>query len=64
MDATSYNPYPEPTADVDLSGGGHIHNWRTYIGENTARIWRTFTDEQRMALALDADRMASNEDWD
>lgn len=48
--------------DFDLAGG--IHDWRNYVGENTRRLWRTFTSEQRRALAEDADVRAGYEDWD
>jgi hypothetical protein len=49
---------------VDWNEGGRVHNWRNYIGENTQRLWDTFTREQKAALILDADDLAGNENWD
>ena len=43
---------------------GKVHDWRNYVGERTKAIWHTFTQEQRRAIALDADDSASNEEWD
>jgi hypothetical protein len=44
--------------------GGRVHNWRNYIGARTRAIWDTFTDEQKIALAIDADDLAGQERWD
>jgi hypothetical protein len=41
-----------------------VHDWRNYVGENTRIIWKTLTNEQRAAIALDANERASNEEWD
>lgn len=46
------------------SDGGRVHNWRNYVGERTRALWDTFTAEQKVALAADADDMAGNEDWE
>lgn len=50
--------------NVDWNEGSNIHNWRNYIGGKTKEIWNDFTDQQKVALALDADYMASKEEWD
>lgn len=41
-----------------------VHDWRNYIDEEVKAIWNTFTPEQRMALAKQADNLASAEEWD
>lgn len=42
-----------------------ITDWRTQVGERTSRLWATFTPEQRVAIALDAEERAAveEEDW-
>jgi hypothetical protein len=54
----------EVLAEQDWDYGGHVHNWRNYIGENTRAIWATLTQEQRVAIATDAVVQAMREDWD
>jgi hypothetical protein len=44
--------------------GGVVHNWRTHVGSNVRAIWNTFTDEQKIAIARDADNAADREEWD
>ncbi len=58
---------PANQADVDdpqWDHAGRVHDWRNHVGEGVQKIWHTFTPEQRMALAADADNRASNEYWD
>lgn len=43
---------------------GRVHDWRNYVGDATRALWGTFTDEQVMALAADADELAGAEEWD
>lgn len=44
--------------------GGRVHNWRNHVGDRARGLWHTFTDEQKIALALDADELASHEEWE
>lgn len=48
----------------DWEAGGRVHNWRNHIGEHTKAVWPTLTENQRLAIILDADDAASNEQWD
>jgi len=41
-----------------------VHDWRNYISVEVRLIWNTFTDEQKQALARQADDIASAEHWD
>ena len=50
-------------ANPEWDKAGKCHDWRNYIGEMTRRIWVSFSDAQKLALALDADEKASDEDW-
>lgn len=57
----------EKQSDVDdpqFDRAGRVHDWRNYIGESVRAIWMSFTPEQRLALAADADELAGREEWD
>lgn len=41
-----------------------IHDWRNYVSEAVRKLWTTFTWEQRVALYLQADEQALDEEWD
>lgn len=41
-----------------------VHGWRNYVNEELRRIWPTFSDEQKLAVARNARDIASQEDWD
>lgn len=43
---------------------GRVHDWRNHVGDGVRKIWHTFTPEQRMVLAADADDRAGAERWD
>lgn len=54
----------EDVDDPQWEFAGRVHDWRNYVGRGVREIWHTFTPEQRMALAADADWRASMEHWD
>ena len=41
-----------------------VHNWHNYISDTVKGMWATFTEEQRKALAAQAEYDASEEEWD
>lgn len=49
---------------MDWGAGGKVHNWRNYVGKNVRAIWGSFNAGQKIAIARDADELASREDWD
>lgn len=58
---------PHVQADVDdpqWSRAGKVHDWRNHVGPKVKVIWNTFTPEQRMILADDADERAGREEWE
>lgn len=55
---------PSEVAAPQWEKAGRVHDWRNHVGEHTKKIWSTFTPEQKMAIALDADDLASAEYWD
>lgn len=59
-DATNIAHLKDPAWDR----ADKVHDWRNHVGEKTRRMWDTFSDIQRLALAADADERAQAEDWD
>lgn len=58
---------PDPPSDwkePDWDKANRVHDWRNYIGAVVAAMWSTFTDEQKQALAISAQSLADQEDWD
>jgi len=55
---------PEEYTDPNWAEGGRVHNWRNHVGERAKALWHTFTDEQKAALAEDAEERAGYENWD
>lgn len=48
----------------DWAAAQKVHDWRNYIHENLRGIWHTFTLEQKMAIANNAQITADAELWD
>ncbi len=40
------------------------HNWRNYISDSLRKMWDTFSEAQKAAIASNAQAIADNEDWD
>lgn len=62
----SYVPHDDAEAlrNPQWETVGRVHDWRNHVGENTKAIWASFSDEQRLAIAADADYSAGMEPWD
>lgn len=41
-----------------------VHDWRNYVGTYVRQAWKTLDNEQRAAIALDANERAMQEEWD
>lgn len=48
----------------DFDNAGDVNDWRWHIGGRTKGIWHSLTFEQRMAIALDANDLALEKDYD
>ncbi|MNU26888.1 hypothetical protein D3C71_152690 [compost metagenome] len=48
----------------EFENAGRVHDWRNHVGEATQSLWGTFTDQQKAAIALDAEESASREEWE
>lgn len=42
----------------------YVHDWRAYIGEELRAIWPTFSEQQKLTIARNAQNLADNEVWD
>lgn len=51
-------------ADPQWDRAGKVHDWRNHVGDHTRAIWLSLTPNQRLAIAMDADAAASNEEWE
>ena len=41
-----------------------VHDWRNYISDEVRALWDSFTDEQKQAIARQADEQSDVEEWD
>lgn len=41
-----------------------VHDWKNYISDQMQSIWDTFTDEQKVAISINAQHMAGREEWE
>lgn len=41
-----------------------VHDWRNYINDAVQRLWPSFNEDQRRALAENAQEIADREEWD
>lgn len=48
----------------DWQAEWNVHNWRNYISNKVKTMWPSFTDEQKIALAEQAEERADQEHWD
>lgn len=61
----NYNPpLPKDYFDPNWQSAGRVHEWKNYINEELQDIWGGFTDQQKRAIARNAEEVASKEDWD
>jgi hypothetical protein len=61
------NKYIVGAVDVrspDFDNPSPVHDWRNHVGWRTVDRWHEFSDQQRLALALDAQDMADREEWE
>ncbi len=40
------------------------HEWKNHVGDSVIEIWDTFTLDQKLAIAVDAQERANREDWE
>jgi hypothetical protein len=55
------------SVDIDnpeFDKAGRVHDWRNYIMEHLIILWDDLSRETRMAIAMIAQKQASEEEWD
>lgn len=50
--------------DPNWSEHQKVHCWRNYVSSELQDMWQTFSDEQKIAIAKNAQEFADREDWD
>lgn len=55
---------PKDYADPDWHSQQMVHCWRNYISDEVIALWPTFTDEQKAAIARQAESFADREEWE
>jgi hypothetical protein len=48
----------------DWKSAGAVHDWKNYIFGELQHMWGDFTDEQKRAIAMNAQEIAEREEWD
>jgi hypothetical protein len=43
---------------------GHVHEWKNHVSKQVQAMWHSFTDDQKKALARQAQSAADQEEWD
>jgi hypothetical protein len=55
---------PRDHLDPQWDQAGMVHDWRNHVSDEIMEMWDTFTPEQRAALARQAQKLASAEEWE
>ena len=51
--------------NLDWNEGGRVHNWRNWVCDTLRDAWSILSDDQKIAVAINADEIASGrEEWD
>lgn len=64
IDRLNGEAVPPDYRNPDWTHNRRVHEWKNHVGPLIKEIWHTFSDEQRAAIALEADNSAANEHWD
>ena len=55
---------PTNWENPDWETSNKVHDWRNHVSDGIIKIWDTFSQEQKMAIAISANDEASNEEWE
>jgi hypothetical protein len=55
---------PRDWKDPAWDCSGLVHEWKNYVSEEVQKLWSTFTDAQKKALARQSYERASLEECD
>jgi hypothetical protein len=59
-----FAPKENDVINVAWDRAEKVHDWRNYVFEPLQKIWGTFTIEQRLVIADNAQEIADQEHWD
>ena len=46
------------------NSAGRVHEWKNYISERVKELWDSFTVDQKLAIAAQANEQARREEWE
>lgn len=55
---------PPDYLEPDWENAKRVHDWKNHVGDEIQALWLTFNPAQKAALARQAEKLASDEDWD
>jgi hypothetical protein len=55
---------PDDFQYPDWDAAEKCHDWKNHVGEHVRAIWDGFTNDQKAAIATDAEELATAEEWD
>jgi hypothetical protein len=61
---TSEDYTPDDFQSPDWENCGKVHEWKHYVSEEVMKLWPSFPDALKAALARQSQAMASLEEWD
>jgi len=62
--STDWGNAPRDWESPDWDHPTRVHEWKHYVSDRVKELWHSFTSEQKVAIAAQADDQASREDWD
>lgn len=64
MEDNNHPNYPRDWVNPSWNLARRVHDWRNYVWQGVREIWDSFTPEQKYLIALQAQKLADNENWD
>lgn len=64
MMKTPWGEAPSDWEHPDWESTEKCHDWKNHISDRVRELWRSFTCEQMVALANQANDLADQEEWD
>lgn len=61
---TPWGNAPSDWDNPDWEHPTEIHEWKDYISDQVKKLWQSFTSEQKVAIAAQAQDQASREYYD
>lgn len=60
----SEQEWPPDWEVPDWGAACRVHDWKNHVSERVRALWASFSEEQKKALAAQADEQAQREEWE